>query len=90
MPGTSPAEAMRVVAGNSPTSRTCPSCQTAGRERTSPAAPPRCWSRSRSRSPRAAGRLAEHLGRNLARTMLSSDLDVMEEVLDGFRGPLKI
>jgi methionine synthase II (cobalamin-independent) len=37
-------------------------------------------------------RLAERPGRDLARarTMLSSDLDVMEEVLDGFRGPLKI
>jgi hypothetical protein len=37
-------------------------------------------------------RLAERPGRDLARarTMLSSDLDVMEEVLDGYRGPLKI
>ena len=37
-------------------------------------------------------RLAERPGRDLARarTMLSSDLDVMEEVLDGFRGPLKV
>src|SRR4029077_11211039 len=37
-------------------------------------------------------RLAERPGRDQARarTMLSSDLDVMEEVLDGFRGPLKI
>ena len=34
-------------------------------------------------------RIAEHPGRDLARakTMLSSDLDVMEEVLDGYRGP---
>jgi len=37
-------------------------------------------------------RLAERPGRDLARarSMLSTDLDVMEEVLDGFRGPLKI
>src|SRR5437667_304299 len=37
-------------------------------------------------------RLAERPGRDLARakTMLSSDMDVMEELLDGFRGPLKI
>ena len=41
--------------GSSPTSRTCPSCRTAGPAPTSPAAPPRCWSRSRSRSRRAAG-----------------------------------
>ena len=37
-------------------------------------------------------RLAERPGRDLtrARSMLSSDLDVMEEVLDGFRGPVKV
>ena len=37
-------------------------------------------------------RLAERTGRDLARarSMLSSDLDAMEEVLDGFRGPVKI
>src|SRR5438046_1663669 len=37
-------------------------------------------------------RLAERPGRDLirARSMLSSDLDVLEEVLDGYRGPLKI
>src|SRR5712675_573999 len=50
MPGTNPAEAMRVVAGELPD--------------------------------------FPHLPR--ARSMLSSDLDAMEEVLDGFRGPLKI
>jgi methionine synthase II (cobalamin-independent) len=37
-------------------------------------------------------RLAERPGRDLARarTMLSSDLDVMEEVLDGYRGLVKV
>ena len=37
-------------------------------------------------------RLADRPGRDLARarSMLSSDLDVLEEVLDGFRGPVKI
>jgi hypothetical protein len=37
-------------------------------------------------------RLAERPGRDLlrARSMLSSDLDVLEEVLQGFRGPVKI
>ena len=37
-------------------------------------------------------RLAERPGRDMARarSMLSADLDVMEEVLDGYRGPLKI
>jgi hypothetical protein len=37
-------------------------------------------------------RVAEHSGRDLnrARSMLSSDLDVLEEVLDGYRGLLKV
>ena len=37
-------------------------------------------------------RLAERPGRDLARarSMLSSDLDALEEVLDGFRGPVKV
>jgi len=37
-------------------------------------------------------RLAERPGRDLARakSMLSADLDVLQEVLDGFRGPVKI
>jgi hypothetical protein len=37
-------------------------------------------------------RIAEHPGRDVrrARSLLSSDLDAMEEVLDGYEGPLKI
>jgi methionine synthase II (cobalamin-independent) len=37
-------------------------------------------------------RIADRPGRDMrrARTMLSSDLDAMEEVLDGYQGPLKI
>jgi hypothetical protein len=37
-------------------------------------------------------RIADHPGRDMrrARSMLSSDLDAMEEVLDGYQGPLKI
>jgi methionine synthase II (cobalamin-independent) len=37
-------------------------------------------------------RIAEHPGRDIrrARSLLSSDLDAMEEVLDGYQGPLKI
>ena len=92
MPGTNPAEAMRVVAGELPdfphlpelpdrgpgadlTGRTAALLVDIAAEVT-----PRGW------------RIAERPGRNLvrARTMLSSDLDVMEEVLDGFRGPVKI
>jgi methionine synthase II (cobalamin-independent) len=92
MPGTDPAEAMRVVAGELPdfpylpelpdrgpggdlTGRTAALLVEIAVEVT-----PRGW------------RLAERPGRDLvrARSMLSTDLDVMEEVLDGFRGPLKI
>jgi hypothetical protein len=92
MPGTDPAEAMRVVAGELPDFPHLPELPDRGpgadlTGRTAsllveiPAeVTPRGW------------RLAERPGRDLARarTMLSSDLDVMEEVLDGFRGPLKI
>src|SRR5271154_3518283 len=92
MPGTDPAEAMRVVAGELPdfpylpelpdrgpgadlTGRTAALLVDLAAEVT-----PRGW------------RLTDHPGRDLARarSMLSSELDVLEEVLDGFRGPLKI
>jgi methionine synthase II (cobalamin-independent) len=92
MPGTDPAEAMRVVAGDLPDFPHLPELpdRGPGADLTGRTAAllveipvevtPRGW------------RLAERPGRDLARarTMLSSDLDVMEEVLDGFRGPLKI
>jgi methionine synthase II (cobalamin-independent) len=92
MPGTNPAEAMRVVAGELPDFPHLPELpdRGPGADLTGRTAAllvgipvevtPRGW------------RLAERPGRDLARarTMLSSDLDVMEEVLDGFRGPVKI
>jgi len=92
MPGTNPAEAMRVVAGELPDFPYLPELPNRGpgADLTGRTAAllveipvevtPRGW------------RLAEHPGRDLARakTMLSSDLDVMEEVLDGFRGSLKV
>jgi len=92
MPGTDPAEAMRVVAGELPDFPHLPELpdRGPGADLTGRTAAllveipvevtPRGW------------RLAERPGRDQARarTMLSSDLDVMEEVLDGFRGPLKI
>src|SRR5579864_9751207 len=92
MPGSDPAEAMRVIAGELPdfpylaelpdrgpgadlTGRTAALLVDMPAEVT-----PRGW------------RLAERPGRDLARarSMLSSDLDALEEVLDGFRGPVKI
>jgi methionine synthase II (cobalamin-independent) len=92
MPGTDPAEAMRVIAGELPDFPHLPELpargpgadltgRTAGLLVEIPVeVTPRGW------------RLAERPGRDLARarTMLSSDLDVMEEVLDGYRGPVKI
>ena len=92
MPGTDPAEAMRVVAGELPDFPHLPELpdRGPGADLTGRTAAllveipvevtPRGW------------RLAERPGRDLvrARTMLSSDLDAMEEVLDGFRGTLKI
>jgi hypothetical protein len=92
MPGIDPGEAMRVIAGELPgfpylaelpdrgpgadlTGRTAALLVDIPAEVT-----PRGW------------RLAERPGRDLARarSMLSSDLDVLEEVLDGYRGPLKV
>ena len=92
MPGTDPAEAMRVIAGELPGFPHLPELpdrgpgadltgRTAGLLTDIPAeVTPRGW------------RLAERPGRDLARarSMLSSDLDVMEEVLQGYRGPVKI
>jgi Cobalamin-independent synthase, Catalytic domain len=92
MPGTDPAEAMRVIAGELPDFPHLPELpdRGPGADLTGRTASllvdipvevtPRGW------------RLAERPGRDLSRakTMLSSDLDVMEEVLDGYRGPVKI
>jgi hypothetical protein len=92
MPGTNPAEAMRVIVGELPDFPHLPELpdRGPGADLTGRTAAllvdmpvevtPRGW------------RLAERPGRDLARarSMLSSDLDVMEEVLDGFRGPVKI
>ncbi len=92
MPGTNPAEAMRVIAGELPDFPPLPELpdRGPGADLTGRTAAllvdipvevtPRGW------------RLAERPGRDLARarSMLSSDLDAMEGVLDGFRGPVKI
>jgi methionine synthase II (cobalamin-independent) len=92
MPGTSPAEAMRVVLGELPDFPHLPELpdRGPGADLTGRTAAllvdlpvevtPRGW------------RLAERPGRDLARarSMLSSDLDVLEEALDGFRGPVKV
>jgi hypothetical protein len=92
MPGENPLEAARVIAGELPdlphlaelpgrgpgadlTGRTAGLLVDIPVEVT-----PRGW------------RIAEHPGRDLrrARSLLSSDLDAMEEVVDGYAGPLKV
>jgi methionine synthase II (cobalamin-independent) len=92
MPGTDPAEAMRVVAGELPDFPFLPELpdrgpgadvvgRTAGLLIDIPVeVTPRGW------------RLAERPGRDLARarSMFSSDLDVLAEMLDGFSGLVKI
>jgi hypothetical protein len=92
MPGTNPAEAMRVIAGELPDFPHLPELPDRGpgadlTGRTaallvdiSVEVTPRGW------------RIAERPGRDVARakSMLSSDLDVLEEVLEGFRGPVKV
>jgi hypothetical protein len=92
MPGTDPAEAMRIVAGELPDFPYLPELpdRGPGADLTGRTAAllvdipvevtPRGW------------RLAERPGRDLARarSLLSSDLDVLEETLDGYRGPLKV
>jgi Cobalamin-independent synthase, Catalytic domain len=92
MPGTNPAEAMRVIAGELPDFPHLPELpdRGPGADLTGRTAAllvdiavevtPRGW------------RVAERPGRDLARarSMLSTDLDVLEEALDGFRGPVKI
>ena len=92
MPGTDPAEAMRVIAGELPGFPHLPELpdREPGADLTGRTAAllidvpaevtPRGW------------RLADRAGRDLtrARSMLSSDLDAAEEVLQGYRGPFKI
>ena len=92
MPGTNPDEAMRVIVGELPDFPYLPElpARGPGADLTGRTASllveipvevtPRGW------------RLAERPGRDLsrARSMLSTDLDVMEEALEGYRGPLKI
>jgi Cobalamin-independent synthase, Catalytic domain len=92
MPGTNPAEAMRVVVGELPDFPYLPELpdRGPGADLTGRTAAllvdmpvevtPRGW--------RLAGRPGRDLAR--ARSMLSSDLDVLEEVLQGFTGPVKI
>ena len=92
MPGTNPAEAMRVVAGELPDFPHLPELPDRGPGADLTGRTAALLVEIPVEVTPGGWRLAEHPGRDLARarTMLSSDLDVMEEVLDGFRGALKV
>jgi methionine synthase II (cobalamin-independent) len=92
MPGTNPAEAMRVVAGELPDFPHLPELPDRGPGADLTGRTAALLVEIPVEVTARGWRLAEHPGRDVARarTMLSSDLDVMEEALDGFRGPLKV
>jgi methionine synthase II (cobalamin-independent) len=92
MPGTDPAEAMRVVAGELPDFPYLPELPDRGPGADLTGRTAALLVGIPAEVTVRGWRLSDHPGRDLtrARSMLSFDLDVLEEVLDGFRGPLKI
>jgi methionine synthase II (cobalamin-independent) len=92
MPGTDPAEAMRVVAGELPDFPYLPELPDRGPGADLTGRTTALLIDIPAEVTLRGWRLADRPGRDLARakSMLSHDLDVLEEVLDGFRGPLKI
>ncbi len=92
MPGTDPAEAMRVVAGELPDFPYLPELPDRGPGADLTGRTAALLVDMPTEVTLRGWRLADHVGRDLirARSMLSFDLDELEEVLDGFRGPLKV
>ncbi len=92
MPGSDPAEAMRVVAGELPDFPYLPELPDRGPGADLTGRTAALLVGIPAEVTLRGWRLAERPGRDLerARSMLSSDLDVLEEVLEGFRGPVKI
>jgi hypothetical protein len=92
MPGTDPAEAMRIVAGELPDFPYLPELPDRGPGADLTGRTAALLVDMPTEVTLRGWRLADHVGRDLtrARSMLSFDLDELEEVLDGFRGPLKI
>jgi hypothetical protein len=92
MPGTDPAEAMRVVAGELPDFPYLPELPDRGPGADLTGRTAALLVDMPTEVTLRGWRLADHPGRDLTRamSMLSFDLDELEEVLDGFRGPLKI
>jgi hypothetical protein len=92
MPGTDPAEAMRIVAGELPDFPYLPELPDRGPGADLTGRTAALLVDIPAEVTLRGWRLADHRGRDLTRatSMLSFDLDELEEVLDGFRGPLKI
>src|ERR1700723_1821200 len=92
MPGTDPAEAMRVVAGELPDFPFLPELPDRGPGADLTGRTVALLVDMPVEVTLRGWRLAERPGRDLARarSMLASDLDELEEVLQGYEGPLKI
>ena len=92
MPGTDPAEAMRVVAGELPDFPYLPELPDRGPGADLTGRTTGLLIDMPAEVTLRGWRLADRPGRDLtrARSMLSHDLDVLEEVLDGYRGALKV
>jgi hypothetical protein len=92
MPGTDPAEAMRVIAGELPDFPYLPELPDRGPGADLTGRTAALLVDIPAEVTLRGWRLTDHPGRDLTRamSMLSFDLDELEEVLDGFRGPLKI
>jgi methionine synthase II (cobalamin-independent) len=92
MPGTDPAEAMRIVAGEVPDFPFLPELPDRGPGADLTGRTAALLIDLPVETTPGGWRIAERPGRYLraARSMLSSDLDAMEEVLSGYEGPLKI
>src|SRR6202522_3243083 len=92
MPGTDPAEAMRVVVGELPDFPYLPELPDRGPGADLTGRTAALLVDMPVEVTLRGWRLAERPGRDAARarSMLSADLDVLEEVLQGFEGPLKI
>ena len=92
MPGTDPAEAMRVVAGELPDFPFLPELPDRGPGADLTGRTAALLVDMPVEVTLRGWRLTERPGRDLARarSMLASDLDELEEVLQGYKGPLKI
>jgi methionine synthase II (cobalamin-independent) len=92
MPGTDPAEAMRIIAGELPDFPYLPELPARGPGADLTGRTAALLVDMPVETTPGGWRIAERPGRYMraARSMLSSDLDALEEVMSGYAGPLKI